>query len=298
MSLVQYCQRKRMVVLKPSASAHDAARALDHNHVGAIVVQEAGSVVGIATDRDLALRVVGQELDPRRTPLRDVMTPAPRTLAPADTEFEAVTLMRTHHVRRIPIVEQRRAVGIVTLDDLILSGTVDVEMAGDIIDAQLSEPAPGKPPGFQHPVKLPSQDGSRHTARVEHGLREFASRLQLALGLPDAESALAAFTLVAQGLVRRLTSAEASDFVSQLPRGIQHRLLELPAGADRSVTLEVIHREVANRLNVDQTQATALVQRIAALLPGLLSAGEFEHIVSQLPSDMKALFARSHSVHR
>jgi uncharacterized protein (DUF2267 family) len=280
-----------MVVLKPSVSAHEAVRALEHNHVGAIVVQEARNVVGVATDRDLALRVIGQELDPKHTALRDVMTPAPHTLAPRDTEYQAAILMRTYHVRRIPIVEQGRAVGIVTLDDLILSGTVDVEMAGDIIDAQLSEPAPGKLSGFQHPVELPPTDQARHAARVEQGLREFVTRLQVALVLPDPERALTAFTVVAQGLVRRLTPTEASDFVSQLPRGVQDELLGLPTGPDRSVTLDAILGEMASRMKIDRAEARSLVRRIAALLPELLSAGEFEQVVNQLPSDIKTVFS-------
>lgn len=290
MSLEQYCH-KRMVVLNPTASAYEAVRALENNHIGMVVVQEGGAVVGVATDRDLALRVIGQELDPERTPLRDVMTPDPRTLTPDDSEFQAATLMRARHVRRIPIVEDGRAVGMVTLDDLILTGAVDLEMAGDIIDAELAEPAPAKLPSMPYPFRMPAaEQDRRHAARVEQKLREFAARLQSALELPDPSSAVAAFIVVAQGLVRRLTPAEAADFVSQLPAGIKERLLELPAGPDRSVTLESLEREMQRTLGVEVERASSLVREVAALLSEFVSAGELRQVVNQLPKEMKAVF--------
>lgn len=292
MSLERYCSEKRMVILNSGASAYEAARALENNHIGAVLVQESGNVVGLTTDRDLALRVVGRELDPKETPLRDVMTPGPATLTPEDSERQAASLMRARHVRRVPIVQDGRAVGIVTLDDLILSGAVDIEMAGDIIDAELSEPSPAKPAGLEHPIESPSPDrDTRHAARSERKLRAFAARLATALNLDDTDRALTAFSVVAEGLVRRMTPAEASDFVAQLPTGIQDRLLELPAGPDRSITLDTLTRAMASRMNVDDERARLLVRQVAAVLPEFVSAGELDQVVSQLPNEMKAVFA-------
>lgn len=109
--------------------------------------------MGLLTDRDLALRVIGLELDPKQTLLHDIMSPEPVTLSPEDTEQQAVMLMRARHVRRIPIVEDGRIVGIVTLDDLLLAGSVDRATAAEIIEAQLAEPSELKPPGVPHPVR-------------------------------------------------------------------------------------------------------------------------------------------------
>ena len=58
MSLKWYV-RPRIVALKSDASVLDAARAIEHNNIGAVVVQDKGSVVGIVTDRDLAIRALG-----------------------------------------------------------------------------------------------------------------------------------------------------------------------------------------------------------------------------------------------
>lgn len=108
--------------------------------------------MGLLTDRDLALRVIGLELDPKQTLLHDIMSPEPVTLSPEDSEQQAIMLMRARHVRRIPIVEDGRIVGIVTLDDLLLTGSVDRATAASIIEAQLAEPSELKPPGVPHPV--------------------------------------------------------------------------------------------------------------------------------------------------
>jgi hypothetical protein len=124
MPLQQYCQDKRVVVLNPGSSAYEAARALEDNHIGAVLVQDGGRVLGIVTDRDLALRVTGSGADPGQTPIADVMTPDPVTLSAEDSEDRALDLMRKEHVRRIPIRDGDGVgvAGIVTLDDLILSG--------------------------------------------------------------------------------------------------------------------------------------------------------------------------------
>lgn len=153
MSLSRYCHDKRVVVQNSRSSAYEAARALENNHVGAIAVQEEGRLVGLLTDRDLALRVIGLELDPKKTPLHDIMSPEPVTLGPDDSEQQAISLMRARHVRRIPIVEDGRIVGIVTLDDLLLAGSVDRATAAEIVEAQLAEPSELKPPGVPYPLR-------------------------------------------------------------------------------------------------------------------------------------------------
>jgi CBS domain-containing protein len=68
MSLKWY-RMPQMVALKSSTPVLEAARAIENNNIGAVVVQDNGCVVGIVTDRDLAVRVLGRGLDARMTPL-------------------------------------------------------------------------------------------------------------------------------------------------------------------------------------------------------------------------------------
>lgn len=296
MSLEEYCDA-RLVILHPEASAYEAARALANNHVGAVVVQEAGRVVGIVTDRDLAVRALGFEPDPRGVRLRDIMTPEPVTLRREDSEQQALELMRERRVRRIPIVDDGAAVGMVTLDDLVLAGVADVTAIGRVVEAQLAQPAPAKPGGAVRPERVVSGPGgridraARHEARAEQTIHELASRLQRALGTPDPAFALTAFEVVVSGLLRRITPDEAKDLAAQLPAALREKLAGLPGGPDREVTRASIERELARRLSLDRERAAALSRHVAAALSSVVSAGEIRDVMSQLPSDLRELFA-------
>ena len=106
MSLEQYCRKKRTIIQNSSTSVYAAVRALESNHIGAIVVQDAGHVVGIVTDRDLALRGIGFDLPAKETSLEEIMTPEPATLAITDSEEHAVDLMRAR--TRAPRADRER----------------------------------------------------------------------------------------------------------------------------------------------------------------------------------------------
>src|SRR5688572_7907360 len=153
MSLERY-RSSRIVALNAHASAHDAACAMENNHVGVVIVQDHGQLVGILTDRDLALRVIGYQLDPTETQIADVMTPRPAWVSINESEQAAISMMRDHHVRRLPIVENDRVVGLVTLDDLILSLNAPPQHLAEIVRSQLAEPARLKPRGAVQPGRV------------------------------------------------------------------------------------------------------------------------------------------------
>jgi CBS domain-containing protein len=108
MSLERYCSDKRILVQSADATAYQALRAAIANHVGAVLVEERDALRVSVTDRDLASRTIGADLDPRQTRLREVMTPRPVTLPPDATQEQAAELMRVGHVRRIPITNDGR----------------------------------------------------------------------------------------------------------------------------------------------------------------------------------------------
>ena len=73
MSLERF-RRSKMVVLKRRSIAYQAARAMADNHIGSVLVSDQGNLVGIVTDRDLALAVLGGDLDPKIITLDEVMS--------------------------------------------------------------------------------------------------------------------------------------------------------------------------------------------------------------------------------
>jgi len=75
-------------------------------------------VAGILTDRDLAIRATAEGLDPTTATVEQAFTPDISTLAPTDTVQDAVRQMRSKDIRRLPVVEDGKAIGIVSLGDI------------------------------------------------------------------------------------------------------------------------------------------------------------------------------------
>jgi uncharacterized protein (DUF2267 family)/CBS domain-containing protein len=304
MSLEKY-RRPRLVVQNSQRSVHDAARAMESNHVGVIIVQDKRHVSGIVTDRDLAIRVIGYELDPKQTTLAEVMSTDVATLPITAAEAEAVELMQRRHIRRIPLVEGDRIVGLVTVDDLILEGGTSLEDIAKIIRAQLAEPSALKPRGKVYPVepvygtalpwkgkREPAEErvAHRHAARADETFGRLVHRVQTMAGLDNREFAVTALELVLGGVIRRITPQEAADLVAQLPSTLQDRLLDLPAGPDRTVTRSSIERDLAERLDLAADRAARLVVDVGAALEQAVSAGEIEDVLAQLPKEMRSIF--------
>jgi CBS domain-containing protein len=95
-----------------------AARQMRDADVGALIVTHTGDVRGVVTDRDITVRGVADELDPGSARLADIVTRDLVAVSPNDDIETAVELMRTHAVRRLPVLDGEEPVGIVSLGDL------------------------------------------------------------------------------------------------------------------------------------------------------------------------------------
>ena len=85
----------------------------------AFVESKKGQLVGMVTDRDLAIRAVAKGMDPTIAKVKEVMTAEVTTLAPTDSLQEAIELMRARNVRRLPVVESGKAIGIISLASIL-----------------------------------------------------------------------------------------------------------------------------------------------------------------------------------
>lgn len=281
MSLRWY-RRPRMVVLRPDSPVRDAARAIEQNRVGAVVVQDEGRVVGIVTDRDLVVRVLGPARDALATKVADVMTKRPATLRPADSVAAAIEVMRTHDIRRIPLVEGGRVVGIVTLDDLLLDEAAPLADLAAVVQTQVAGPDPT--------ATATAAAWQRGAARATATLARFLGMVQAETGLPDRAQSRVALDVVLGALVRRLTAGEARDLIAQLPSLLQPDLQALPPGPDRTITAEWIEDQLARALDLDPAAAARIHAMVAGVIAGSISEGEAEDIRGQLPADLRALF--------
>jgi CBS domain-containing protein len=107
-----------LVCLPPSASALEGANVMRERRIGAVMVTEAGRLVGIVTERDLVFRLLAAARDPATTTLREVMTADPQTLRPDDQALDALEKMRAGHYRHLPVLDGERIAGMVSIRDL------------------------------------------------------------------------------------------------------------------------------------------------------------------------------------
>lgn len=107
--------------LTPETTVEEAVtKMVDHRRAAVVIVDSAGRLIGIFTERDVLTRVVRQRRDAGKTTLAEVMTPDPETLAQDDRICYAVNRMHTAGHRSVPLVDaDRRPIGIVTVNDVV-----------------------------------------------------------------------------------------------------------------------------------------------------------------------------------
>jgi CBS domain-containing protein len=109
-----------LVALRPSQPVIDAAKAMREHNIGSVLVIDNGQLKGLVTDRDIVVRAIADSRDPGKTTIAEVCSPAPVTVSSGDDAEEAVRRMREHSIRRIPVVDDGRAVGILSIGDLAI----------------------------------------------------------------------------------------------------------------------------------------------------------------------------------
>ena len=120
------------------ATAAEAARTMLEADVGSLpVVDDSGFLAGIVTDRDIVLRVVARGLDPDTTPVEEIATPDPRYASPDESLDDCVERMAAWRIRRLPVIDRDRIVGILSQADLVHE--VKDRKAGQLVD-EISQP--------------------------------------------------------------------------------------------------------------------------------------------------------------
>jgi len=148
MEVMKLC-RRNVVTIRPLEEITAAARIMREQHVGYLVVVEpliadaSQRVVGVLTDRDIVVKVIARDADPRTLRVGDVMTRDPVTASATDQLSDALRSMRRLGVRRMPVVGHRdQLVGVLSMDEIIdaLSGELS-DVAGSILTERRTEEA-------------------------------------------------------------------------------------------------------------------------------------------------------------
>jgi uncharacterized protein (DUF2267 family) len=269
------------------------------NHIGSVLVAERQQILGIVTDRDLALEIIAGDLG-HTTPLHDVMSDELATVPVTASIEDVVQAMRTRGCRRVPLIEGEKPVGLVTLDDLLIDGAIDAATAGSIVVAQLEaaarfrEEAEGAlhPDELALPVVVGRRDRGifRRRARAESAYARLLRMVEARSGLRTREQAELSLLIVLSMLCRRVTPEQARHLLAQLPSKLHPELERYLDGPDRQVTTGAIETELMSRLNIGEDLAQMLLISVCEALADCVTAGEIESFRGQLPLDMKDLF--------
>ena len=112
---------KPAVTARPDDSVADVAKLMRTRNVGAVVVVDDGSPVGLLTDRDITVDVVARGREPASTLVRSVMRTRPAVIRDEASAFDAARAFARKGVRRLPVVDRAgRLVGIIALDDIVM----------------------------------------------------------------------------------------------------------------------------------------------------------------------------------
>jgi CBS domain-containing protein len=139
MQLKEICTPE-VVHCTPEITALGVARLMRERHVGDVIViedEEDQTPVGVVTDRDIVVEVLGRERDPAKVAAREFMRKPVVIGRTTEDASQAIERMKAHGVRRIPVMdEQRRLAGIVCLDDLLKQLAADAGALADIISRE------------------------------------------------------------------------------------------------------------------------------------------------------------------
>ena len=125
----------------PDTPVSEAARLMESEDVGALPILEGDQLAGIVTDRDIVIRAVAKEKDPKGMPVREVASREVATIGPDDTLSDALKVMARAQVRRIPVVDEgNRLVGMVSQADVALEAKE--KDVGELVE-EISKPQTG-----------------------------------------------------------------------------------------------------------------------------------------------------------
>ncbi|HEU4651609.1 MAG TPA: CBS domain-containing protein [Croceibacterium sp.] len=103
----------------PAASVFEAVQAMAQKNIGALLVIDAGRVVGIVTERDYARKIVLLDRSSKATPVRDIMSTRVMYVTPSHTSSECMALMTENRLRHLPVLDGDKLVGLVSIGDLV-----------------------------------------------------------------------------------------------------------------------------------------------------------------------------------
>ena len=103
----------------PSTSVYDAVKRMAEKNIGALLVMEDVTIVGVVTERDYARKIVLMGRSSKETQVRDIMTFPVMYVRPDQTNEECMALMTDNRVRHLPVMDEGKLIGLISIGDLV-----------------------------------------------------------------------------------------------------------------------------------------------------------------------------------
>jgi CBS domain-containing protein len=140
---------KNLAMVNPSSTLTEAAQLMQKHNIGAIPVCDQNGLVGIVTDRDIVVRNIANGGNTQNSTVKDVMTPNVTTAYPDMDVDDATRIMSQQQIRRLPVVDNNRLIGMLALGDIAANPRTDTEASQALTD--ISRPA--KPMNMAEKIK-------------------------------------------------------------------------------------------------------------------------------------------------
>ena len=124
-------KRPDLFAVAPDVPVIDAIRLMAEKRIGAVLVMDGARLAGILSERDYARKIVLEGRSSKDTPVRAIMTADVITVTPNDTVERCMQIVTEHRIRHLPVMEQGRVVGVVSIGDLVKAVIEDQQVELD-----------------------------------------------------------------------------------------------------------------------------------------------------------------------
>lgn len=135
---------KDVITVNPNATVKNAAKLMNQHNIGCLIVVGKGKVVGIVTERDILRKIVETSKDPEKTKVSEIMSKKLLVAAPNMDVVDAAKMMLQRKIKKLPIVTNKKLVGLVSLTDIVRTVRIEPEIMNVIKDLTKSGWLPPK----------------------------------------------------------------------------------------------------------------------------------------------------------
>jgi len=135
--LVRDAMAKNVKTVRVDDTVLDAVKKMNKFRIGSIVVLSGDRPVGIITERDILQRIVEPSLDPMVVKAREIMSAPLTTIGPEAPLEEAARLMVRHGIKKLPVVEGGKLVGVITTTDLVRASPIQVSIIDELLKVRV-----------------------------------------------------------------------------------------------------------------------------------------------------------------